>query len=68
MLSKEYITKYIQPLSPIPASLERSGELDKKIRCVLFDIYGTLFISGSGDIGVSKNAIHETPLIKELLI
>ena len=30
------------------------GRLAQPIQCVLFDIYGTLFISGSGDISVAK--------------
>ncbi len=68
MLSKEDISKYINPLFPLPTSLERMGKLEKKIRCILFDIYGTLFISGSGDIGVLKQEIHNMPLIKDLLI
>lgn len=43
--------KYIRPLTPLPSALTPTGRLRENIRCVLFDIYGTLFISGSGDIG-----------------
>lgn len=67
MFKKELISKYITPLSPCPTSLEKSGKLDKKIVCMLFDIYGTLFISGSGDIGMEKNEEQHIPLIASLL-
>jgi len=50
MVDKTLIDKYIRPLKPIPTSLTPAGDLLHGIRCVLFDIYGTLFISGSGDI------------------
>jgi len=42
----------LRPLEPIPTDCTPVGSLDEKIQCLLFDIYGTLFISGSGDIGV----------------
>jgi len=61
------ISEYIQPLDPIPTSLRYSGKLDQSIRCVLFDIYGTLFISGSGDIGIAKKAFPQTKKLEELL-
>jgi putative hydrolase of the HAD superfamily len=54
MISKDAIQKHIHPLKPIPTSLTPAGDLIHGIRCVLFDIYGTLFISGSGDISLAK--------------
>ncbi len=48
------ISEYTQPLSPLPTSMRPGGRLAEPIQCVLFDIYGTLFISGSGDIGVAQ--------------
>ena len=59
MLNKKQISQYIAPLSPIPTTLRRSGNLKKKIKCMMFDIYGTLFISGSGDIGIAKKKSPE---------
>lgn len=59
MLNKKQISQYIAHLSPIPATLCRSGNLKKKIKCMIFDIYGTLFISGSGDIGIAKKKSTE---------
>jgi len=51
MLTKTLIDKYTRPLFPIETGLKVAGRLKQKIQSVLFDVYGTLFISGSGDIG-----------------
>jgi putative hydrolase of the HAD superfamily len=48
------ISEYRQPLSPLPTSMRPGGRLEQPVQCVLFDIYGTLFISGSGDISVAQ--------------
>ena len=68
MLNKKQMLKYAVALSPLPTGLCRSGSFKKKIKCILFDIYGTLFISGSGDISISKEESTETDNLKELLI
>jgi putative hydrolase of the HAD superfamily len=51
MITKDLIKDRIRPLKPIPTGVKPAGRLGQKIACVLFDIYGTLFVSGSGDIG-----------------
>ena len=51
MLTQSLIDKYTRPLFPIKTGLKVAGRLKQKIQSVLFDVYGTLFISGSGDIG-----------------
>ena len=48
------ISEYTQPLSPLPTSMRPGCRLAQPIQCVLFDIYGTLFISASGDISVAQ--------------
>ncbi len=51
--SKEYIRKLLgslEPLSPVPTGIEPDIRPNGQIRAVLFDIYGTLLISSSGDI------------------
>lgn len=53
MLNKKLVSSYISPLAPVPTSLIPGGSIKNKIRCCLFDIYGTLFISGAGDISIS---------------
>lgn len=47
------------PLLPEPGGLAPEGEPLKGIKAVLFDVYGTLLISGSGDIGVHDQPVHE---------
>jgi len=67
MLAKKYIKKYIRTLKPIPTSLTPAGTLNHDIRCLLFDIYGTLFISGSGDIGLAKQNSPQLAQVRSLL-
>ncbi len=59
-LKKRYIKiidRYSTPLFPIDTEIESRGHVND-IKCVLFDVYGTLFISGSGDISVSEERAH----------
>lgn len=51
MLDKRLFSQYTRPLAPIPTTAQRSGSIATPIQCILFDVYGTLFISGSGGIG-----------------
>lgn len=60
-------SEYAKPMSPLPTSMKPGGSLKAPIQCILFDIYGTLFISGSGDIGAQKKKAMETEKIKDLL-
>ncbi|MEX0741803.1 MAG: HAD family hydrolase, partial [Phycisphaeraceae bacterium] len=39
------------PMEPLPTGIEPHLPALGEIRTILFDIYGTLFISGSGDVG-----------------
>jgi len=66
-VNKDLFEKYLIPLSPIPTHLTQSGKLDKNIKCILFDIYGTLFISGSGGIRIVKKVLQKTDKIEHLL-
>lgn len=73
-------SQYITPLNPIPTFVEPSENLEFGIKGILFDVYGTLFISKSGDIHMlgestesldvldrltRKYKVHQTP--QELL-
>ena len=58
---------YIEPLSPLPTSLNPSKKLKEKIKCILFDVYGTLFISGSGDISIARQQSRLTQNLTNLL-
>ena len=66
-MNKQSIEKYIRRLTPIPTLLAPAGNLMNEIRCVLFDIYGTLFISGSGDISLAKQKSPQMEKIELLL-
>ncbi|TWU33409.1 HAD family hydrolase [Novipirellula artificiosorum] len=46
------------PLQPIPTSIAAKLRPMPEIRSVIFDVYGTLVISGSGDIGTSVESSH----------
>jgi len=54
-------------MAPLTTSLRPAGKLKNKIKCVLFDIYGTLFISGSGDISLADKKSPATTQINQLL-
>lgn len=67
MAHDELIADYRVPMRPLPTSLTPGGVLAKKIQCVLFDVYGTLFISGSGDIAVAGAASPPQQRLKRLV-
>ena len=58
---------HIKPLSPLPTFLNPTGKLDEGIQCILFDVYGTLFISGSGDISLARQQTRHIQKLKDLL-
>lgn len=43
-----------EPMSPLPVGHEARLDRLKSIKCVAFDFYGTMFISGVGDIGIDE--------------
>ena len=47
------IAEHLKPLQPEPTGRTPRVERLPNIRAVLFDIYGTLLISGSGDVGTA---------------
>jgi len=67
MIEKKSVRRYLRRLEPLPTSLTPQGELKESIRCVLFDIYGTLFISGSGDISLARQNSPEAEELRQLL-
>ncbi|MBW2544901.1 MAG: HAD family hydrolase [Deltaproteobacteria bacterium] len=48
------IKSYSRPVDTMPVSISRRGTLESAIKAILFDVYGTLFISEAGDISVAK--------------
>ncbi len=65
-MTEDEIKKDVLPIIPIPTGLKPSGMLKKKVKCLVFDIYGTLFVSGSGDIGLSKAQSKYPPQLDRL--
>ncbi len=53
-MANHRLFRSITPFQPIPTGLTPSGGLKNKAKCLLFDVYGTLFISASGDIGTTQ--------------
>lgn len=47
------IQNRLTPMDPIPTGMASAGTVLTDVRAVIFDVYGTLFASGSGDIGVA---------------
>ena len=67
MEKNNIISEYITPVSPVPTSMMPRGKPEEKIRGILFGVYGTLFISGSGDIGMAKKNSPQTEKLEKLL-
>jgi putative hydrolase of the HAD superfamily len=68
MVSRELISEYVVPLYPLPTAVTPRGKLPVKVQCVLFDIYGTLFISQSGDISIAQENSSQLKKIDNLLL
>jgi putative hydrolase of the HAD superfamily len=60
----EIIKRRARLLEPIPAGLKRRGGLDRPVKAVLFDVYGTLFMSAPGGPDAAGPRI-ETPFAAE---
>jgi putative hydrolase of the HAD superfamily len=66
-ISRAAIKGRIRRLTPIPTALNPTGEIQREIRCILFDVYGTLFISASGDISLARQNSPQLADIQSLL-
>lgn len=67
MIRNELIKAYLTPMSPQPTAMLPGGRLAQRIECILFDIYGTLFISGAGDISMARKASPRISKLERLL-
>ncbi len=50
---EEIIRSLCPPLEPLPTDVKPNLTKIEGIKAVLFDVYGTLFVSGSGDVGTA---------------
>ncbi|HET58414.1 MAG TPA: hypothetical protein ENN35_08235, partial [Deltaproteobacteria bacterium] len=55
MAYEELIRRYSASMNPVAASFQPKGAPAKPVKAVLFDVYGTLFISRAGDIGGAQS-------------
>lgn len=65
---EELILKSSREVEPIPTNIEERGILDSNIEAVLFDVYGTLFISASGDISIAQAESEKVYSLESLLL
>lgn len=66
-MNRELAAPYLHPLRPIPTGMRPRGRLRPPIKCLLCDIYGTLFISASGDIGSTGPLDRRSEQLDQLL-
>lgn len=55
-----------RPMDPVPTELSSRLTRMRRLGAVLFDVYGTLFVSGSGDIGEVAGAQNQAALAEAL--
>ncbi len=48
---RDIFQRHTHPMAPIPTGLKPAGAARHPVKAVLFDVYGTLLISASGDLG-----------------
>jgi putative hydrolase of the HAD superfamily len=67
LVSDKYIRKHMVSMKPRETGMVPEGRPKAQVRCILFDIYGTLFISGSGDISLARQSAEESGILADLL-
>ena len=60
------IKPHLHRMEPLPTGTAPCGNIRGALKAVLFDIYGTLFISGSGDIGVAEEQFQRSAAMDAL--
>jgi putative hydrolase of the HAD superfamily len=66
-MEKALVKPYLHPLTPRPTGVKPNGRLRLPVDCLLCDLYGTLFISNSGDIGMATGPAGEIAMLDQLL-
>ncbi|WP_372795438.1 HAD family hydrolase [Pontiella sp.] len=64
---EDIILKNCGPLAPLPTATEPELNRLEGVKAVLFDVYGTLIISGSGDVGTAT-AIDTSEALTQALV
>jgi len=63
---REIIRRHSRPLAPLPTGQRPLLRRVAPLNAVLFDVYGTLLISGSGEIGVNGPAADGATIVEAL--
>ena len=53
---RDIIRRHSRPLEPQPTGQTARLEKQRGLRAVLFDVYGTMFISASGEVGTAEDS------------
>jgi len=64
---KELLHTLCKPLAPEPTGVPPRLRVVGRIRAVLFDVYGTLLISGAGEVGTHGSAADPAQAFKDAL-
>ncbi len=64
----EIIRKNCPPLAPLPTATQPQLNRLEPVKAVLFDVYGTLFVSGSGDVGTAAATNTAEALTQALVV
>lgn len=68
MTGKDAIcARHIRPLAPIPTGVSPDLSKMQPFSAMLFDVYGTLVISGAGDIGFNQEPRESADELQDLL-
>jgi len=67
MADRSLIAEYVKPLTPLPTGVSPSGGLRTAVAAILFDIYGTLFVSAAGDSGDQPLSADQQAQVRRVL-
>lgn len=68
MMGREALyARYLRPLTPIPTAVAPDLSKRQPFSAILFDLYGTLLISGAGGIGFKREPLEREDGLKNVL-
>ncbi len=62
----DILRRLSRPLDPRPTSAAARLASFDGVRAVLFDLYGTLFVSGTGEVGTARQATRRSAMVEAL--
>ncbi len=64
---KDIMAPYVTVLEPLPTLVKPEINLKSPVRAIIFDVYGTLFMSASGDISIAHKNSQVSAQLEALL-